>query len=225
MRILLALLFLGFTAPASANAPPSGNSLKVAEAEVGRTLREMVALVADCRLPLATDPLALRGVVDQHLRPKADVLYAGQVILGRHWADADPDQRRRFAEALYGTLVSRYSSGLLLLTDRNVQLVPGAIAPREGEAAVEILIVTGLAAPVPVTLQLRRGSERWRIYDARWEGQSFVLSLRQAFAEQIRRDGLETVIQRLERSAGDPPGPPEQRETAAGRCLQARTRL
>ncbi len=76
-----------------------------------------------------------------------------------------------------------------------------------------------------MTLQLRRGSERWRIFDARWEGQSFILSLRQAFAEQIRRDGLEAVIQRLERSAGEPPGSPEKRETSAGRCLQGRTAL
>jgi phospholipid transport system substrate-binding protein len=66
--------------------------------------------VADCRLPLAADPVALRGLVDQHLRP-ADVLYGGQLILGRHWSDAGPDQRRRFAEALYGTLVSRYATG------------------------------------------------------------------------------------------------------------------
>lgn len=225
MRILLALLLLSFTGLASANAPPTGNSLTAAEAEVGRTLREMVALVADCRLPLATDPLALRGVINQQLRPRADVLYAGQIILGRHWSDADPDQRRRFAEALYGTLVARYSSGLLLLTDRNVQLVPGATEPREGEAAVEIRLITGLAAPIPVTLQMRGGSGRWRIYDARWEGQSFVLSLRQAFAQEIRRDGLEAVIRRLETSAGEPPGPPESRETAAGRCLRARTAL
>ena len=225
MRTLLALLLLSLAGPVPATASAPGHSPKAAEAEVARTLREMVALVADCRLPLATDPLALRGVVDQHLRPRADLLYAGQNILGRHWADADPDQRRRFAEALYGTLAVRYSSGLLLLTDRNVQLVPGATAPREGEAAVELLIVTGVTAPIPVSLQLRRGSERWRIYDARWEGQSFILSLRQAFAEEIRRDGLEAVIQRLERSAGEPPGPPEARQTAAGRCLQARTAL
>jgi phospholipid transport system substrate-binding protein len=191
------------------------------EKMVAETVRSLASLVGDCRLPLAGDPVALRGVIDQRLRPKGDVLYAGQVILGRYWAEADPDQRRRFAEALYGTLVNRYASGLLLLTDRNVAVVPGPPAARPEEAQVELRIDAGLAAPVPVYLQMRKGSGRWRIYDARWEGQSYVLSLRQAYAQQIRRDGLEAVIRRLEGTAGVRPGPPEERQTAAGRCLRA----
>lgn len=179
-------------------------------------------MVSACRLQLAADPAALRGIIDHHLRPRADVLYAGQLILGRHWSEADADQRRRFAEALYGTLASRYASGLLLLTERNVVVVGSGEPAQQGPAQVELRIQTGLASPLAVFLQLRQGSERWRIYDARWEGQSYVLSLRHAFSQQIRRDGLDAVIRRLEATAGTPAGPPEERPTAAGRCLEAR---
>jgi phospholipid transport system substrate-binding protein len=213
--IICSFLLLFALAPAAA--PPQDPGQLVSE-----SLRSLAGLVGDCRLQLAADPVALRGVVDQHLRPKADVLYAGQLILGRHWPEADPDQRRRFAEALYGTLVRRYATGLLLLTDRNVAVVPGSDPPQDGEADVELRIQAGLATPIPVFLQMRRGSDRWRVYDARWEGQSYVLSLRQAFSQEIRRSGLEVVIQRLEASAGESAGPPEARDTAAGRCLRAR---
>jgi phospholipid transport system substrate-binding protein len=133
------LLLFGF-APAAA--PPQSPGQVVSE-----SVRSLAGLVGDCRLQLAADPVALRGVVDQHLRPKADVLYAGQLILGRHWPEADPDQRRRFAEALYGTLVRRYATGLLLLTDRNVAVVPGTDPPQDGEADVELRIQAGLATP------------------------------------------------------------------------------
>jgi phospholipid transport system substrate-binding protein len=186
------------------------------------TVQSLAALVSDCRLPLAADPVALRGVVEQHLRPRADVLYAGQVVLGRHWSNASPEQRRRFAEALYGTLLSRYASGLLLLTDRNVVVVPSRAPPANGEAEVELRIQGGLGAPIPVFLQMRRSGELWRVHDARWEGQSFALSLRQAFSEQIRQEGLDAVITRLQASAGPMVGLPEERQTAAGRCLRAR---
>jgi len=216
IRKIVLLLLLALTASASASVPHS--PVRV----VHDTLGTLAALVSDCRLQLAADPTALRGVVDQHLRPKADVLYAGQLILGRHWAEATPEQRRRFAEALYGTLVSRYASGLLLLTDRNVTVVPAKEPPGEGPAEVELRVQAALATPIPVFLQMRRSSERWRIYDARWEGQSYVLSLRNAFSQQIRRDGLESVIQRLEASAGAAAGTPEDRPTAAGRCLRGR---
>lgn len=189
---------------------------------VAGTLRSLAALVADCRLALATDPVALRGVIEQELRPKADVLYAAQLILGRHWSEAEPGQRRRFAEALYGSLLSRYAMGLLMLTEHNVSVAPGSSTPREGKAPVELLVDAGLAEPVSVFLQLRRTNDQWRIYDARWEGQSYVLSLRHIYAQEIRRKGLENVIRELEASVPPPAGLPQKRQTTAGRCLRER---
>src|SRR5690606_18356614 len=140
------LLVFAATAAADVHQPP--------DVVVRETVQSLAALVADCRLPLAADPQALRGVVDKYLRPKADVLYAGQLILGRYWADADPDQRRRFAEALYGTLVSRYATGLLVLTAGSVVVVPPAeTAEKDGHAAVEVRVQAGFATPVPAQLQ------------------------------------------------------------------------
>jgi len=216
MRKFILVGLLSFSAAAAVESPPPPGPM------VSQTVKSLAALVSDCRLPLAADPVALRGIVDHHLRPKADVLYAGQLILGRHWQEANPDQRRRFAEALYGTLVNRYSTGLLLLTDRNVTVVPSGATPDSGEAVVELRVDAGLAAPLPILLQMRLGNDRWRVYDARWEGQSYVLSLRHEFSLAIGRDGLEAVIRRLESSAGTPAGPPEARDTMAGRCLRSR---
>ncbi|MFU8822205.1 MAG: MlaC/ttg2D family ABC transporter substrate-binding protein [Gammaproteobacteria bacterium] len=216
MRKIIFVSLLSLSAAAAAESPPPPGLM------VSETVKSLAALVSDCRLPLAADPVALRGIVDHHLRPKADVLYAGQLILGRHWPDANPDQRRRFAEALYGTLVNRYTTGLLLLTARNVAVVPPGATPDGSEAVVELRVDAGLATPIPIFLQMRLGSGRWRVYDARWEDQSYVLSLRHEFSLAIRRDGLEAVIRRLEASAGTPAGPPEARDTMAGRCLRAR---
>jgi phospholipid transport system substrate-binding protein len=217
MRTLLIMALLALAAPAAAAKPASPDQT------VDATLRTLAAMIADCRIPLAADPVAVRGIVDQYLRPNAEVMYAAQLILGRHWTDADAHQRRRFAEGLYGTLSNRYATGLLLLTPNNVVVVPATEPPGEDLAQVELRIQAGLMTPVPVFLQMRRGGDRWRIYDARWEGQSYVLSLRNAFSQQIRRDGLERVIQRLEATAGTPAGIPEDRDTAAGRCLRARS--
>jgi phospholipid transport system substrate-binding protein len=214
MRCLLFTLLLAFASPNAESAP------EAPEPMVRRALQDLSGIVATCRFQLAADPLALRGLVDQHIRPALDILYAGQLILGRSWAEAEPEQRRRFAEALYGSLNNRYASGLLLLTSQNVRVAAAEAPPDNGEASVELLVSTQLAAPLPVRLQMRRSGDRWRAFDARWEGQSYVLSLRQAVAEQVRRDGLEAVIQRLEASAGVPAGPPAERQTAAGRCLR-----
>jgi phospholipid transport system substrate-binding protein len=218
-RILLFIALLAVSAAASAE-PALGP-----EARVTERLERLAGLVSACRLPLAADPAALRGIIHEELRPYVDVLYAGQLILGRHWPEASPEQRRRFAEALYGALVQRHATGLLLLTPRNVRVVKGDGHKDSAAAAVELSVDAGLPRRVPVVLELRRHSDRWRIYDARWEGQSFILGLRHSYAEEIARRGLEAVIRDLEARAGDTPAAPAARGTPAGRCLQARDLL
>lgn len=191
------------------------------EAAVRAKLARLAGIVGACRLPLAADPVALRSLVARELRPEADVLLGAQVVLGRHWPDASPEQRRRFAEALFGTLVARHAGGLLLLTPNNVRVVPGAERQRDGAVAVELAIDAGFAQPLPVFLHLRSRGERWVVHDARWEGQSFLLNLRRVYGEQIAQRGLDTVIESLEASATGKLPPPERRSTAAGRCLLA----
>jgi phospholipid transport system substrate-binding protein len=222
-RILLCIALLAGAAVASAE--PRPDPRPDPEAHIAERLERLAGLVSACRLPLAADPAALRGIIDQELRPYVDVLYAGQLILGRHWPQASPDQRRRFAEALYGSLVNRHAPGLLLLTPRNVVVVEGAGGQDAATARVELSIDAGRPTRVPVVLELRRHSDRWRIYDARWEDQSFILGLRHAYAQEIGRRGLEPVIRELEARAGETPGLPAQRATMAGRCLQARDSL
>lgn len=184
-------------------------------------LARLTEIVAACRLPLAADPVALRSLVAHELRPDADVLLGAQVVLGRHWQDASPEQRRRFAEGLFGTLVARYASGLLLLTPHNVRVVPGSEPQRDGTVAVQLSVDAGLARPLPVFLHLRSRGDRWVTRDARWEDQSFLLNLRRIYGEQIARRGLASVIESLEARGLGKVAPPERRSTPAGRCLLA----
>ena len=214
-RILVLSASLVCTAAAAGGS--AGDPAEVVRQEVAR----LASVVGACRLPLAADPVALRSFLDRALRARTDVLLGGQVILGRHWQDASPAQRRRFAEALYGTLVSRYAHGLLLLTPRNVRVMPGSVAQRDGSTAVELSVDAGLARPLPVFLHLRRRGEQWVVQDARWEGQSFLLGLRRVYAEEIGRRGLEAVIRGLEATAVPALPPPERRSTPAGRCLMS----
>lgn len=214
-RILVLAALLVCAGPLAAD--PAGDP----EAAVRAKLVRLAGIVAACRLPLAADAVALRSLVARELRPEADVLLGAQVVLGRHWQDASPEQRRRFAEALFGSLVARYASGLLLLTRDNVRVVPGAEPRRDGTVAVELAVDAGLARPLPVFLHVRARGDRWVVQDARWEGQSFLLSLRRIYGEQIAQRGLDRVIESLEAGGIGKVAPPERRSTPAGRCLLA----
>ena len=189
---------------------------------VAGAVDELADVVSECRLPLAADPAALRGLVDVHVRPRIDLLHAGQIILGRWWRDATPGERRRFSEGLYSSLASRYAPALLLLTPSTIE-VPEAKTETEDEQTTVRIVVRGVrTAPVPVDLKLRRLGAEWRVYDARWEDLSFLLQLREAVSEEVRRHGLEAVIRRLESGASASTADPAHRDSMAGRCLRQR---
>lgn len=210
-RALLVAAALACTAATGGEATPPGPRGTVTSA-----LEELIDTVSVCRFALATDPAGLRALADRSIRPALDVLFAGQIILGKWWGEASADQRREFAQSLYGSLANRYGPSLLLLTEQTITVRAAADPDAgRGEAVVPITVRVPGYPVVDVELVLRRTGDRWRVYDARFEDLSPVLQLREQFSAEIRRDGLQAVIDRLAgQAAAGTPG------TLVGRCLR-----
>src|ERR1041384_3306010 len=54
------------------------------------------------------DPAGLYKVVGETLLPNFDTAYAAQLVLGPHWRNASADQRKRFVDAFYNSLLYTY---------------------------------------------------------------------------------------------------------------------
>ncbi len=183
---------------------------------VASTVESVLSTVSSCRFLLATDPASVRELADASIRPVLDVLFAGQVILGKWWPEASASQRRAFAENLYGSLANRYARSLLLISPGTVTVLEAAGATAS-DAVVPIVVRLPGYAPATVALQLRRAGDHWRIYDARVEDLSPVLQLREQFSEEIAQTGLASVISRLETEAAvRRPASPVARKCLAG---------
>jgi len=195
-------LQIGVLSALAAWAPgtPAGTTDATPAETVASAIDDILAAVSSCRFLLATDPASLRELADARARPVLDVLFAGQIILGKWWPEASPGERRAFADSLYGSLANRYAPSLLLLTPGAVTVL-AASGATQSDAVVPIVVRVPGYPPVKVALQLRRTGDHWRIYDGRIEDLSPVLQLRDRFSEEIRRDGLARVISRLEAEA------------------------
>jgi phospholipid transport system substrate-binding protein len=58
------------------------------------------------------DRTQLYKLVDTVLLPNFDVNYAAQQVLGKHWRNADEEQRNRFVKAFYRSLLQTYGDAL-----------------------------------------------------------------------------------------------------------------
>lgn len=199
MRIAVATAVLaGLLLACEAHGAEAANPHEMIRATADRLLDA----IKGRREALAGNPEALQGLVDEVLRPNFDLDYAGRLVMGRYWARSTPEQREAFTEALYGSLVRKYASGLLRYHEDMVRVLPhsGLIGPDEEFVTVRTEVETDDGVTVPVEYRMRWTGEGWKVFDVVIENLSYVSYFRQQIGEDIRNEGLDAVIEGLRHS-------------------------
>jgi phospholipid transport system substrate-binding protein len=160
------------------------------------------ALLADLdanRAAYRKDINGLYKVIDKVFLPHVDVEYAAQQVLGKNWRTATPEQRKRFVDAFYKSLLTTYGDALLDFTGDRMKVLPfqgDAAAPR---ASVRTEIKRSNGAAVAVAYSLRKNDAGvWKVFDVVIEGISYVKSFREDFGLEIDQKGLDSLLKRLE---------------------------
>lgn len=151
------------------------------------------------RAEYSSDPKALRAAVDRDVLPYFDVQYAARLVLGRYWRTATPEQRQRFVDAFENSMFANYGSALLGFRTDRLRVLPTRASPDAQDAFVRTQIRRDDGSTVTVIFALHRTPEGWKAWDVNIEGISYVKSFRDDFGAQIEAQGLDSVIQRLER--------------------------
>ena len=158
------------------------------------TLKELDASRAEYQ----KNPAKVREVVDKTMLPYFDTAYAAQLVLAQNWRTATADQRKRFVDAFYQSLLQNYGSALTEFTPDRLKILPYQGKPDDKVATVRSEIRRDNGAPAKVNYSLRKTADGWKAFDVQIEGISYVKSFRTDFAAEIQQKGLEAVIQRLE---------------------------
>lgn len=144
------------------------------------------------------DISGLYKVIDSEFLPHVDVPYAAQQVLGKHWREATPEQKKRFTDALYHSLLTTYGKALLDFTSDRMQVLPSQDDPAGTRASVRTKVRTSNGTDVAVNYTLRKVDSEWKVWDVVIEGISYVKSFRDDFGTEIDQKGLEALLKRLE---------------------------
>jgi phospholipid transport system substrate-binding protein len=145
------------------------------------------------------DPSKVGALVEKYLLPHFDIQYSARLVLGKHWANATPEQRERFATAFYHTLVDNYGSALAEFTSDRLKVFPTKVEPNADRASVRTEVTRDNGDKVPVSYSLRKTDDGWKAWDVVIEGISYVKSFREDFGAAIDSQGLDAVIERIEK--------------------------
>jgi phospholipid transport system substrate-binding protein len=147
------------------------------------------------------DPTGLYDLVEKTLLPNFDTPYAAQLVLGQNWRNATPEQRKRFVDAFYKSLLYTYGDAMVDFTADRLKVLPTKVAPEETKATVRTEIKRSNGQKVAVNYTMHKTNGAWKAWDVVIDGISYVKSYREDYGAQVQQQGLDAVIQQLETRA------------------------
>jgi phospholipid transport system substrate-binding protein len=202
----LSFLAVGLAATAEAQAPPApapaasappANTMGPQEL-VENSAKRMLAELDKNRPVYAKDPAKLDALVANVLLPNFDSEYSARLVLGQTWRTATPEQRKRFVDAFYHSLLRNYGAALLNFTADKLVILPYKGDPADTTATVRTEVKKSSGEGVPVNFSLRKTETGWKAWDVVIEGISYVKSFRTDIGAEVQQKGLDEVINRLE---------------------------
>ena len=151
---------------------------------------------------LAGDRQQLYALIDEILLPRFDRKYAAMLVLAKHGRSASEEQRDRFIEAFYQALLRRYADGVLEFEQDRVKVLPFRGDEAKKRTKVRSVVSLEDGSDVAVDYELVRRKSGWLLFNVVVEGVSYVRNFRAELDSEIRSDGLDAVIRRLESEAG-----------------------
>jgi len=147
------------------------------------------------------DPTGLYKLVEDTLLPHFDTPYAAQLVLGKNWRAATPEQRQRFVDAFYKSLLYTYGDALVDFTADRLKVLPTKVAAEDLKATVRTEITRSNGTKIAVFYTLRKINGAWKAWDVVIDGISYVKSYREDYGAQVDQMGIEAVIKNLESRA------------------------
>ena len=181
-------------APAAAQSAAQTSPSQVIETAANGLLN---ALNAD-RQTYRNNPAKVQALVDQYILPHVDTQFAAQLVLGRYWRTATPQQRDRFINAFYHSMLNNYGAAIVEFTSNTLKVYPTNVSAGTQNATVRTQMARTSGPPISVNYYMHMTPDGWKAWDVVIDGVSYVMSYRQDFGSQIAQQGIDSVISRLE---------------------------
>lgn len=142
----------------------------------------------------------IRHIVNQVLLPNVDLDRMSASVVGRNWRSTTDAQRNQFKKEFSYLVTTTYASALSSYDgDRvNFQPIRGDYASRQ-TMHVSSVIIRKNGQHIPITYDVLRSGDQWKVYDFSIEHVSMVQSYRSQFAGVLANGGMPALLTRLQR--------------------------
>jgi phospholipid transport system substrate-binding protein len=165
---------------------------------IKQTSEKVLKTLEDNKQTYQNNPDKIYELVNEIILPHLDFRAMSKLALGKNWREANEQQQERFVEAFKTMLVRTYSKSLTEYTGQQIEFLPYR-PPEEGKRTVEVKtqIRQDNGPSIPIDYRLRIKDDIWKVYDIKIDGISLVTNYRNSFASDIRKVGMDGLIDKL----------------------------
>ncbi|MGE0876927.1 MAG: phospholipid-binding protein MlaC [Burkholderiales bacterium] len=193
MRILAAFLLsllVPFGAFAQAQEMSPDELVRKVTAEV------LEAVKSDKELAQGDRDKAL-ALAEKKILPHVDFEEAARLAVGRPWASASPEQKKKLTDEFRTLLIRIYSQSLDSYKGQTMRVLPLRAEPGATDVTVRNQYLKPGQQPVVVDYYMHKTPGGWKIYDIVVAGVSLVLTYRSEFEQITRASGIDGLVSRL----------------------------
>ncbi len=136
-------------------------------------------------------------LVRQKVLPHFDFTRMTALAMGAHWRKASSAQRENLVDEFRTLLVRTYSTALSKYRDQVIEVKPPRGQPTDSEVVVRSEVRQSGTPPLTIDYSMEKTPLGWKVFDVAVEGISLVTTYRDTFATEVRRAGIEGLIESL----------------------------
>lgn len=177
--------------------------MQVALAEVApdelvkKTADEVLTIIKQDKDIQAGNIAKITEVAEEKILPNFNFDRTSRMVLGKHWRTASPEQKEQFKKQFRDLLIRTYASALSKYQNQTIEFKPLRMQPGDKDVVVRTEILQPGGQPIAVDYSLEKAPDGWKVYDIVIEGVSLVTNYRGQFSEEVKRSGLDGLIQKL----------------------------
>ena len=136
-------------------------------------------------------------LAEEKVLPYIDFEEATRLAVGRAWAKATPEQKKKLVSEFRNMLVRTYSNAIGGYEGQTLKVLPSRGKQDPQDTTVRTQFVRQGAPPLPIDFQMRKTDNTWKVYDINVEGISLVLTYRSEFDAIVKQQGIDGLLKRL----------------------------
>ena len=165
---------------------------------VDHTAQEILAIIKqDKEIQSGTNKAKMLALVETKILPHFNFTRMTRLAMGKNWPKATPQQQREMVKEFRTLLVRTYYKALSVFSDHTIKVTPLNDIAGHTDVTVKTQMIQSHGQPVPINYSMEKTSNGWKVYDVTVAGISLIINYRSSFNSQIRKGGVEGLLNTL----------------------------